>query len=80
MSPHAACASQGAALFPDLFPSPSWFEVDHRESHCDHDNPFELPAPEVPFSDTKLARLAQAFLERSEALIDAIPPPRLGGS
>ena len=75
MSPHAACASQGAALFPDLFPSPSWFEVDHRESHCDHDNPFELPAPEVPFSDTKLARLAQAFLERSEALIDAIPPP-----
>lgn len=75
MSPHAACAPQGAALFPDLFTGPSWFEADKLESHCDCDNPFEPPTSEVPFSDNELARLAQAFLERSETLIDSVAPP-----
>lgn len=75
MSPHAACAPQGVALFPDLFPSPSCSGVDHLEAHCDHDNPFEPPTPEVSLNDTELARLAQSFLERSEALIDTVAPP-----
>ena len=75
MSPHATCASQGAALFSDLFTGPSWFEAENLEVHCDCDNPFEPPAAEVPFSDNELVRLAQAFLERSETLIDAVAPP-----
>jgi hypothetical protein len=75
MSPHAACASHGDTLFPDLFSVLSWFEADKLEVHCDCDNPFEPPTSEVPFSDNELARLAQAFLERSETLIDAVAPP-----
>src|SRR5438105_1017339 len=74
MSLYAACAPQGAALFPELS-TPSWFEPDIVGESFDHDNPFEPTSISAPFSDAELLRLAQDFVERSETLIDAVAPP-----
>lgn len=74
MSPYAACAPQGAALFPEL-PTPSWFESDTAGESNDCDNPFEPTSTTAPFSDAELLRLAQDFVERSKTLIDAVASP-----
>jgi len=75
MSPHPACAPQGAALFPDLPSSPPWPEADHADDASDSGHQFPPQSADESFSDAELVHLAQSFLERSESLIDAVAPP-----
>jgi hypothetical protein len=75
MSPHVACAPQGASLFPELPSNPSWFADESVGTSDDRDNPFELSSTAGSLDDAELLRLARDFVERSAALIDAVAPP-----
>ncbi len=72
MSPNVTCAPHGAASFFELA-IPPWFDSGTTGKPFDN-NPFE-PASTAPFSEADLLRLVLDFIERSEALIDAVSPP-----